>query len=77
MKTKKGGRLIRMMKSVDIFGHPINLTYNREHTYQTVFGGLVSFIAGGLIIAYFLAQLYAMSSNSYTIKKSTIFKDLI
>jgi hypothetical protein len=65
------------VRSIDIFGHQINLTYNKEATYQTVFGGLVSFIAGGLILAYFLAQLYAMSTNSYTIKKSTIYNDLI
>jgi hypothetical protein len=45
-------RIGSFIESVDMFGHPINLTYNRKSSYKTVFGGIVSIIAGGLIFAY-------------------------
>jgi hypothetical protein len=51
-------RIGNLIENVDMFGHPINLTYNRKPSYKTVFGGVISIIAGGLIFAYFISSIY-------------------
>ena len=47
-----------------MFGHPVSLNYKNEPTYKSTFGGLMTFIVRGLILAYFFVNMAAVIDKS-------------
>lgn len=65
----------RFFKFLDLFSIPIELNYNRNHKYKSIFGGLVSIFVYTAAF-YFLTKQYISWSNinvSTTITSSEIF----
>ena len=55
------------MRSLDIYGHPINLTYKEHDTYKSVLGGAFTIISRLIVFIYLILELKSVSD-----KKSTI-----
>lgn len=54
------------LKSLDIYGYPITLTYKNQSSYKTILGGILSLITGCLVIifaGYELAKLIRRDVN--------------
>ena len=52
---------------MDIYGHPINLTYKEHETYKSVLGGVFTIISRLLVCIYLILEF-----KSVVDKKSTI-----
>ncbi len=66
-----------MIRGLDAFGHPISLSYNKNPTFQSFFGGLMTIISRSLLLIYFLNQVAVIIQKSrFTISKSTSVRDL-
>ena len=68
--------LSNIVKSMDIYGHQINLTFKGESTHKTVLGGIFTFIANVIIMAFFIYQLLSVISNTPSINNSFYSRDL-
>ena len=51
-KGKKRRSIKGVIKSVDIYGHPINLTYKNRAEFQSVFGGILTLLFRVIVILY-------------------------
>ena len=47
-----------------MFGHPVSLNYKNEPTYKSTFGGFMTFLVRGLILAYFFVNVVAVVDKS-------------
>jgi len=68
--------LQRAIKSLDFFGGQVNFTINRQDTYKTFLGGLMSIVICGLYISFFflfgLDMIYKLNPN---VNLETIYPD--
>lgn len=57
------------LKSFDVFGVPIQLTFNERNYYQSYFGAVISSIVRGLVLYFFISQILSWVNieNSTTI----------
>ena len=66
-----------IFRSIDIFGHPISLTFKGKHSYKTTFGAIVTAIVGLGIVAYALSRLQHMiSRQDPVLSKKNFIRDL-
>jgi hypothetical protein len=70
------GTISKYITKLDIYGHPINLTYKGESTYKTLLGGIFTILAQFLIISFFLYELMSVINNKPTITVTTQHIDL-
>jgi hypothetical protein len=50
------------MKKLDLFGHKVSLTYKKEESHKTYFGGFVSlflFLAYTLYVCWYMYIMYS------------------
>ena len=62
--------LFRMVRRVDSYGHPINLTYRGETTYKSYFGGVVTIITRIAILAFLISELINVMHVKNTVQVS-------
>ena len=59
-----------VIKSQDIFGHPITLNFNRQgDTFKTLLGGYVSIMIKILVLLFILMKsiiLFQLKDNTYS-----------
>ena len=58
------------LRNSDIYGHPINLTYNDSPTYKTILGGIWTLITRCGIFAYFVVQILGVINHQSAIRTS-------
>lgn len=56
------------LKKIDIFGIPIGLTYKKDFSFKTSFGGMMSIIVIAAILFYFGFNLYSLIKGDATFK---------
>ena len=52
-----GRRLRGIFLSLDYFGQPVSLTYNKENFYKTYQGGIMSLLLFGVILGFLGAKI--------------------
>ena len=57
-------KFLGFMKRFDSFGHPISLTYKHSPTFKSGFGGIMTFIANGLILISFIFMVISVANRS-------------
>ena len=66
-----------IFKNIDIFGHPISLTFKGNHSYKTTFGAFVTVIVGFGIMAYSLSRLqHLITRQDPVLTKKNFIRDL-
>jgi hypothetical protein len=74
-KTKKSTKRWRFLKTFDIYAKPITMTYRGKEKFRSTFGGVVSIMILGFIIAIFSYKLRDMINRSQAqVKKNTLIK---
>ena len=66
MTVAVGTRCGQFVKSIDMYGHPFNLTFKGEETYNTCLGATMTFFVYAVFMAYFFFRavvLVRMSDN--------------
>jgi hypothetical protein len=61
---------------MDIYGHPITLSYKGETTHKTLLGGIFTLIAILLIVSYFIYNLFSVIHNTPSVNHSYFYWDL-
>jgi len=54
--------IFKIMKKLDLFGHKVSLTYKKEESHKTYFGGFVSlflFLAYTLYVCWYMYIMYS------------------
>eukprot|EP00347_Sterkiella_histriomuscorum_P017004 403351025 len=69
------GKIKRMVRSVDMYGAPINLMYKSKDTYQTFLGGFFTIITRLAVLLYFILGLTDIYNKQGTIVKKTLYRD--
>jgi hypothetical protein len=77
IKRKSTSKLLKFIKSIDIYGHPISLTYKSETTYKSIIGGFSTILSRAAILGYLASYLVNVYNNDCTINKSSIFRNTI
>lgn len=71
--THKGSKLRRMIKGLDIFAKPIQMTYRGKEKFQSFFGGFLSML---IFLFLFSIVIYKTRDmvlrNQAQIKKNTL-----
>ncbi len=57
MKKNPLTKLFSMVRGLDSYGHPINLTYNGGTTYKSTLGGFMTILARLAIFGYLISEL--------------------
>jgi len=71
--TKVRKEFYDILKSIDYFAKPINLTYKGNDTYRTAFGGLMSTFLGIFLGVLFIYKMLDMVNRDSTkIRKDTL-----
>ena len=50
--------MIKLIKKIDIFGHPIGVQFRGQETHPTLFGSFFSLFTIVCVLIYAVAQLY-------------------
>lgn len=50
----------RGVTKIDIYGAPISLTYNKETTFKSLLGGIITIIQRVAVFAYLLFQIWLL-----------------
>eukprot|EP00347_Sterkiella_histriomuscorum_P011204 403373351 len=64
-----------LVKSIDMYGHKIQLNYKGESTNKTFFGGMLSLVSLFLVIGYFALLLLDLRNNESTVKTIVSYID--
>eukprot|EP00347_Sterkiella_histriomuscorum_P017583 403348782 len=65
----------RSLRSIDQFGHPIQLNYKGEEAFKSSIGGIFTIISLFLVIGYFSLLIKALTENDSDIKAIIGYKD--
>jgi uncharacterized membrane protein len=68
--------LSKFIRSNDIYGHKIGLSFKGETTHKTILGGIFTIMANIIIVSFFIYQVLAVTSNSPIINNSYYSRDL-
>ena len=65
--------MVKKIKSIDVFGKPVMLNYNKKgQNFKTFLGGILSIILNLTVIAYGIQRIYVLnqkfSSNISSVK---------
>jgi hypothetical protein len=63
-------KLKNCFKKADLYAAPINLTFNNEKVYKTVYGGILTIISGLIIFGWLCAQILAVSKDSFDMESN-------
>ena len=56
-RTKsKAKKITKYLRSLDAYGHQINLTYKNDSTFKTLFGGIITIATRAFIFFYFIME---------------------
>lgn len=69
-------RCKNLIKSLDVYGVPVTLTYKGQPQIKSVVGGVATIVARLLVLAYFALQCVGVIDNKYTLQTSFIKRDL-
>lgn len=75
MSKNRISKLFSIVRSLDSYGHPINLTYNGDSTYKSTIGGLFTIFARIAILGYFVSELLNVVDKKSTVTVSEIIRD--
>jgi hypothetical protein len=77
MKTKSiKDRAVDVLKRVDVYGHPISLTYKKNATYTSGIGGFMTILSRVIILIYFGIQVKSIRDDTYIINNSYYLRNL-
>ena len=68
VKSHKRRSLRGIIKSVDMYGHPINLSYKNSPEYKSVFGGILTLMFRILVILFFSYKILQLFQRKSLIK---------
>ena len=54
----------RLLRSLDDFGHPTNLTYKGEETYQSCLGGIITLVVSAFTIGMAVVKMQSVVDMS-------------
>ena len=54
--------MIKLLKSIDIYGHPISVLYRGEKTHNTLLGSVFSILTTAVVLFFALDRLIKMLS---------------
>jgi hypothetical protein len=59
---KHSGRYFftKMIRQLDMYGHPINLAFKGETTHKTLLGGVFTILANVIIVSFFIYQVLSV-----------------
>jgi len=60
-------KCINFIKSMDMYGHPIILTYKNSSTFKSFIGGILTILTRLAILVYFVAQIVSVIQKQCTI----------
>ena len=69
------GELKKRLKDQDMFGYPVQLTFNGSDSYKTTIGGIFSLLINFFLFFFFVVKLGVMitaSNDSVSIKEANI-----
>lgn len=67
----------RSLTSIDKFGFPVNLTYRKEQTFKSSFGGVMTILSILSLMIYFLVMLMNVINNEkYVLTRIDYLRDL-
>ncbi len=64
-----------MVRSIDSYGHPINLTYNGDSTYKSMLGGFFTILARLGILAFLIIEILNVADKKSTVQISEIIEN--
>src|SRR5687768_15343496 len=64
-------KILALLRGIDMYGHPITLTYKNQATYKTALGGVFTIISRCLLLSYFLYQVVNIINHESTITTTT------
>ena len=65
----------RGVTKIDIYGAPISLTYNKETTFKSLLGGIITIFQRVAVFAYLLLQIWLLYTDKIQYK-NLISRDL-
>ena len=60
IKSSAANSFLNFVRSLDMYGHPVTLTFKKDSTYKSVLGGTVSILSFIGVVIYFLILLQAL-----------------
>lgn len=60
-------RIHDVLKSIDIYGTPITLTYKGQGTFKTFVGGIFTLITLVIVMSYFLSSITSIIEKVATV----------
>ena len=61
---------LQIIRRVDCYGHPINLTYEGQSTFKSLLGGLFTILTRMAILAFFISELIQVVHKKSNIQVS-------
>ena len=74
--TGKLNRCSHFVKSVDVYGIPVGLTFNKEPQIKSTVGGYATIFSRLIVFLYLLMQCENVITQQYTLETSFIKRDL-
>ncbi len=69
-------RLRKLIKSIDEFGVPVNLTFKGDPFIKSMTGGLMTLVARIMVFSYFIYQLSRVIRSDYSLQSSMLVRNL-
>jgi hypothetical protein len=69
-------RIRKAIKSLDIYGYELNLTYKNSQKFKTTLGGIFTIMSRVLLFIYFGFLIRDIVNQKAEVKLSTNFRDL-
>ncbi len=70
MTQKKNQTFAGFIKSLDLYGYPVGLSFEGSSKYKSVLGGVLSLVSTLTILAYFAVCIMNVVNKTPTIKNS-------
>jgi hypothetical protein len=64
--------LKNICKKADLYANPINLTFNNEKVYKTVYGGILTIISGLIILGWLYGQINSVDKGGFAMNEQKI-----
>ena len=68
MQFKALNKLLRIIRSIDSYGHPISLTYKNESTFKSLLGGVFTILTRLCVFAFLLSEILDVINKKSTVK---------
>jgi hypothetical protein len=69
-------RCKKFLKSVDVYGVPVSMTYKSDPQIKSTVGGFATIFARLIVLGYLALQLKTVLDKVYTLQTSTLKRDL-